>query len=203
MLLALIGVGLAVMLVFGVILILKVTGGGSADKSGSALPDAPKGTAASGAPTGAGAAVQAQAVDALLKESKVSRDQLGPALAKVDRCTDAAGGVADLERITAARVDQLDRAKALSVDQLDNGAAAQDLLVKALDYSVQADQHFTTWATGVRDTGCQGAAPRTGDYQAASAASNQASAAKREFVKAWNAIAGTHGVRNNLRESDL
>jgi hypothetical protein len=111
--------------------------------------------------------------------------------------------VADLERITAARVDQLNRAKALPVDQLDNGAAAQDLLVKALDYSVQADQHFTAWAAGVRDTGCQGAAPRTGDYQAASAASNQASAAKREFVKAWNPIAGTHGVRGNLRETDL
>jgi hypothetical protein len=142
-------------------------------------------------------------VDALLKESKVSRDQLGPALTKVDRCSDAAGGVTDLERITAARVDQLNRAKALPVDQLDNGAAVRDLLVKALDYSAEADQHFTTWATGVRDTGCQGAAPRTGDYQAASAASGQASAAKREFVKAWNVIAGTHGVRNDLRESDL
>lgn len=207
--LALIAVGCVVVLVFGIVLILKVTGGGSNNQAGQ-VPDAPNATApggnggtSAGSGDGAGAGAQAQGIEALLKESKVSRDQLAPALTKVDTCADVPGGVSELDKITAARTEQRDKAKQLAVDQLGTGDDLRDKLVKALDFSVQADQHYTAWAKGIQDGGgCQGTAPHGDEWQAGQAASGQATPAKRDFVKAWNTVAVQHGLASRS-ESDL
>jgi hypothetical protein len=144
---------------------------------------------------------QAMAIDALLNASSASRNQLGPALAKVDACGDLNAATTMLDQIILDRAGQLEQGKALAVDQIDGGAALRDKLVQALQYSLEADKDFAAWLQSTKTNGCTGQAPHDANYSAAQAASANASANKQSFVQLWNPVAAKYGLPNRAPTS--
>lgn len=138
---------------------------------------------------------QAAAIDALLNASGASRNQLAPAIAQVDSCGDFDFAGKTFDQIVLDRAGQVEQGRALAVDQLENGPALRDQLVKALQFSLDADKHFSSWLANVRASGgCNGQAPHETEYGAAQASSANASANKRSFVQLWNPVASRYGL---------
>jgi len=145
---------------------------------------------------------QATAVEETLEASRASRTKLAPAIATVEACGDVSSTVATMQQVVGERSEQLKRARALAVGALTNGAQLQSLLVQALQHSLEADQHFVSWAQALSTGGCSGTAPHTDDYGAAEAASGSATVAKQDFLQAWNPIATSFGLRSRT-EAEL
>jgi hypothetical protein len=122
------------------------------------------------------------------------------AVADVDNCRDLPGAISILSRVAIERQSELSRANQLSINQLLNGAQLQYTLAQALNVSLIADQNFLAWAQNVAD--CSGSAPHTSDYLAAERASQQATAAKQDFVSAWNSIAASYQLPT-VQEQDI
>jgi hypothetical protein len=133
---------------------------------------------------------QAIGVDTLLNASGDSRTSLRAALADAERCVNAAGAAATLQRVTDERSGQLDRARELPVDSIAGGAAIRNRLVEALTHSVAADRAFTAWASNVAAGRCG----HDANYSEAGRASSSATAAKRAFCAAWNPVAVGYGL---------
>lgn len=133
------------------------------------------------------AADQAQSISSLLTDAKVSRSAVLSAVADVARCRDLPGAISTLSRVAADRQSELSRADQLNIDQLPNGMRLQDTLKRAFSASLLADRHFLAWAQSVAD--CSGSAPLTSDYRAAAQVSQEATAAKQNFVSVWNLTA--------------
>ncbi|OLE24982.1 MAG: hypothetical protein AUG44_17435 [Actinobacteria bacterium 13_1_20CM_3_71_11] len=145
----------------------------------------------SSAPDGRG---QAATIDALLNASGASRTQLGPALTQVENCGDLDAAAITLQKIMTERNDQVRQSRTLAVDQLDHGTQLRDLLAQALTHSLEADQKFAAWLQNAKASGCTGHAAHDADYQAAQAASSEATNAKLSFVQLWNPIASRYGL---------
>ena len=146
------------------------------------------------------AADQARSISSLLADAKDSRLALVSAVADVDGCRDSQGAISTLSRVAKERQNELSRAYRLTVDQLPNGEQLQQALEQAFSASLTADQRFLAWAQTV--AGCSGTAPHTENYQTAAQASQQATAAKQNFVSMWNSVAGSY-LLPTVREQDI
>jgi hypothetical protein len=76
------------------------------------------------------------------------------------------------------------------VDLIHNGAQIRNTLVDALTYSVAADRAFGAWAEYIAAGNCG----HDSNYRDASAASESATSAKRQFCQAWNPVAVSFGL---------
>ncbi|MEV7804670.1 hypothetical protein AB0O28_17155 [Microbispora sp. NPDC088329] len=137
---------------------------------------------------------QAAAVDALLDQSKPSRGTLRQALSRILRCSEVAEGVEAIERVTSQRGGQAGQAEELETGALRDGDELKDALVRALTTSYRADKAYLKWAKRYRDGGCRGRTVGDSAYDAGNAASEDATAAKTEFVRLWNPIATEQGL---------
>jgi hypothetical protein len=144
---------------------------------------------------GQDAQAQAAAINALLNESSTTRTQLAPAITQVDACGDFDSAGKMFDQIVLDRAGQVEQGKALAVDKLENGPALRDELVQALQFSLEADRHFSSWLKNVRD-GCSGQAPHETEYGAAQASSVNANAHKQSFIQLWNPVASKYGLPN-------
>jgi hypothetical protein len=140
---------------------------------------------------------QATAVDRLLDASSATRTKLNAAIDQVERCTGIAGAVTAFEQVEAERSDQVAQAQRFRVDALPDGESMRGALVAALRHSLEADQYFTAWARAV--DGCRRAAPHNADYSRGRAASDQAGAAKVQFLALWNPTASRLGISTRSR----
>lgn len=139
--------------------------------------------------TGPEAREQAFAIDDLLDESAPSRGRLGPAIAKVSRCSGVASGVKAIEEVTRQREEQAGQARRLNVDALPAGEELKGALVEALEASHRADKAYLKWAKRFKAGQCTGPTVGDPDFDAGNAASEEATAAKIAFVRMWNPIA--------------
>jgi hypothetical protein len=150
-------------------------------------PDAPT---TSGDDRGDLASEQADAVDAVLQDSVMSRTHLGSAITEVDACGDVASALTALRRVARERQSQRERAQGLAVDSLPDGPALQQALVDALTYSGDADDAYAAWAQHVVNAGCG----RDGNWSEGNRLSENAQTAKRDFVRLWNPVATQFGL---------
>ncbi|WP_432922458.1 hypothetical protein ACQPZZ_24460 [Microbispora sp. CA-135349] len=146
---------------------------------------------------------QAAAVDALLDQSKPSRGTLRQALSRILRCSEVAEGVEAIERVTGQRGGQAGQAEELETDALRDGDELKDALVRAPITSYRADKAYLKWAKRYRDGGCRGRTVGDSAYDAGNAASEDATAAKTEFVRLGNSAPDSRGRPRSPAESPV
>ncbi|MEU1371072.1 hypothetical protein ABZ454_33740 [Streptomyces sp. NPDC005803] len=159
------------------------------------------GASSPAAPSSAGAAAdpakpQAEALDKLLADSNNSRAAVIGAVEKTKTCTDLDKAAADLKGAAQQRRDLVTRLTGLSVDKLPDNGELTSSLTKAWQASASADDHYAAWAVQAKSKKvCKhGKARTTSHFQEANVQSGEASKAKREASKLWNAIAAKYGL---------
>ncbi|MEU7799119.1 hypothetical protein AB0B10_07625 [Micromonospora arborensis] len=133
---------------------------------------------------------QAQVVDALLSESVTSRRDLATAIAALGECRDLRQSLELLNGVARQRRAQSDQARALTVDALADGTAMRAYLVAAFTSSGDADDAYAAWAQRSISSGCS----LDDNWRRGNQLSEQAQAAKRQFLSRWNPIASSCGL---------
>ena len=139
------------------------------------------------------AAQQAAALGTLLTSSAAARTALHQAVTQVGACANLPGAVSKLQDVVNQRSSEYGRASALATSALPGGAKVKSALVAALDSSLKADQEYLAWAREQQSGGCTPIS-QSSAYHAAFSASQQADAAKRDFVRIWNPVAARYGI---------
>ncbi|WP_206309509.1 hypothetical protein [Streptomyces sp. A0642] len=139
---------------------------------------------------------QAEALDKLLADSNNSRAAVIGAVEKAKNCTDLDKAVADLKGAAQQRRDLVTRLKGLSVDKLPDNAGLTASLTKAWQASASADDHYAAWAAQAKSKKVckKGKARPTSHYQQANVQSGEATNAKKQASRLWNAIAVKYGL---------
>jgi len=197
-------IGLAsvgVLLAAGIIYLRWGNAGDPADTASIGDRPATAAPTAAGATTGpAGKRAQAETIDALLDRSIASRNKLNKAIERVDRCTDLAGALADMQAVGRERTAQLaDLAKA-DISGLPGGESLRGELGTALRHSLEADGAYVDWARPTIRDGCADTTSRTAALRRGQAASDQAGAAKSAFLTRWNPVASGLGLATRTRD---
>ncbi|WP_143022043.1 hypothetical protein [Nonomuraea maritima] len=143
---------------------------------------------------------QALAIDDLLDESKPSRGSLTRAIQTILRCSNVDSGIKSIERVTRQRAEQAAAAGELDTDALASGQQLESALVEALTASHRADQAYLKWAKRYKAHDCTGPTVGDADYDAGNVASEEATAAKTEFVDLWNPVARQEGLAERTED---
>src|SRR5438067_2560778 len=139
----------------------------------------------------------ATSVESILAQSVAQRAKLVQMLAATQNgCSiPIAQAKQQVAGVAAGRQKLLGKAKGLAAPTQQT-AAIKGLLTKALAASLAANQHYTAWVGGLAGASpCPGSTATNGDFQAAEAASGQATAAKQAFTKAFNPLAKRLGQK--------
>ncbi|MFI6383982.1 hypothetical protein ACIBKX_31555 [Streptomyces sp. NPDC050658] len=139
---------------------------------------------------------QAVALDKLLADSNNSRASVITAVRNVGKCANLAQSATDLRNAAKQRNGLVTRLSTLSVDKLPANAQLTASLNKAWKASASADNHYAAWAGQVAGKkGCKKGHARTTSHTiAANKASGEATTAKTEASRLWNAIATKYGL---------
>ncbi|MER6615555.1 hypothetical protein [Streptomyces xantholiticus] len=139
---------------------------------------------------------QARELDKLLADSNNSRAAVIRSVENIRVCKNLDQAAADLKGAAQQRRDLVTRLGTLSVDKLPDDAALTASLTKAWQASASADDHYAAWALQTKGKkGCKdGKARVTKQTAQGNQASGEATTAKNEASKLWNAIARKHGL---------
>ncbi|GAA2618554.1 hypothetical protein GCM10010399_57000 [Dactylosporangium fulvum] len=148
------------------------------------------------------AARQAMVVDGLLESGTVSRARLVAAVDLLLRCERVDGAVEDLWTTAQARQVQQDAVVRLDVSAMQSGAEVRRLLAVSLERSLETDYAFLDWALTVQREGCRSTGRAAMAYSKALYATERSTAAKRDFIRCWDRVATTYGLRLRT-ENDL
>lgn len=142
------------------------------------------------------AKAQAKDLDALLEDSNNSRSAVITAVEQIKRCRNLDGAAESLRDAAAQRNDLVSRLAGLPVDKLADHKRLTAALNKAWASSASADNHYASWADDVAGRkGCKkGQARITRHAQQGNRASGDATRAKREAARLWNALAARYGL---------
>ncbi|HXP21523.1 MAG TPA: protein kinase [Streptosporangiaceae bacterium] len=141
------------------------------------------------APTGSTALSEATAVNSLLLHSASSLARLRNAIKYADNCTNFSYAIGQIQQATAGRQRELSQASGLSTGLLQNGAALMSDLTQALQYSVNADNAYLSWAQQ-QEASCQPGSSVGVDPTD----NNGATTYKSMFVGLWDPIASQYGL---------
>ncbi|GAA2912065.1 hypothetical protein Acy02nite_90130 [Actinoplanes cyaneus] len=129
---------------------------------------------------------QAATIDGILRWSGRSRSALFAALNDLDACRDVDDATDALRGVANGRAHQIDALQGTDVSALSGGGALRDTLVRALTFSLRADQAFVRWG----ESGCG----KDGNHADGMRYSRSATATKRQFIGRWNPIASGYGL---------
>lgn len=133
---------------------------------------------------------QAAKMSSLLSAMAQTHQTLQTAVLDIgDNCSSLSPGqmstdVAAIQTAAGQRQSEYARAQGLSVSALPSGGAAKADLTQALDYSLQADNNYLTWAQE-EQKGCFLSSQSTA-YNTANRYSAKANTAKSSFATIWN-----------------
>jgi hypothetical protein len=141
-------------------------------------------------------AAQAQALDALLKDSSANRDAVISAVEAIKTCKDPGTAATTLRTAATQRTGLVTRLDKTAIDKLPGQAELKAELTQAWNSSASADNHFAAWADQVGGKhGCiKGHGRPTGQTAQANKASGDATAAKKKAADLWNPIAQKYGL---------
>lgn len=130
---------------------------------------------------------------AILEKSAIARSGVSASLAPLNACNVDASDVDALRALTQARTDLITALQSTPVEQIPDGSHLLNLLLDALQLSEEADKGYVDTALQMQEGSCSAG---RATYRNALAIANQAEAAKRAFVNAWNSsISGQFGVK--------
>lgn len=166
---------------------------------------APSTTMAPQGPSGNGGgdtAAAASQLDALLQQSHQARNQVVEATQGVSNCTmSPQDGINEVQAAIDLRLQVADGLLSVDVSALPSGPDMITNLASALQSSVEADNDYIAWMNTVAAQGCP--VPSSDpSFQAASNASQSATAAKQTFINEWDPIASRYGL-THYAEEDL
>ena len=138
------------------------------------------------------AQTQAQAFEDVITTAQQDRAQVSTAIRDVGNCSDLADSVSAFQSAADGRQTELNQVQALETDAID-GADAQQYFAAAMQDSINADQHFLTWAKGVSTHHCSAASENSSAHTDAESDSALADTDKNNFVQVWDPIADQYG----------
>jgi hypothetical protein len=136
-----------------------------------------------------GADDQAATIDGILGWSGRSRSALFDALDDLGACRNIGGATSALRNVAADRAHQIDALDTIDVSALPSGGSVRGTLLRALSFSLKADQAFVRWG-GAQRSGCH----EDENHREALSYSRSATSTKKQFVSRWNPIARTYGL---------
>jgi hypothetical protein len=132
---------------------------------------------------------QAATINGILGWSGRSRAALFGALNDLGACRNLGGATEAVQTVADDRKQQIDALDNIDVSALPDGGSLRDILLKALNYSLEADQAFARWGDA-EQSGCE----EDDNYNDGANYSQSATAMKRQFVSEWNPLAVTYGL---------
>ncbi|MEV5506369.1 hypothetical protein [Streptomyces orinoci] len=198
----LIGAGVAACAAAGLGVGALLSGGGGGGKAAADTPQSVASTEPGSSPSATAgkpadpAQAQAQALDALLKDSGNSRDSVIKAVDATRSCKDLGKSAGDLRTAAGQRNDLVSRLQKTAIDKLPNNDQLAAQLTKAWQSSAAADNSYASWAdhAGGKHGCVKGHARPTKDAAAGDRASGEATAAKKKAADLWNPIAKKYGL---------
>ena len=189
-----------VVLALALVAVLALIAQALADQSGAGAPpvSAAAGTASDGASpasTGSGAQETAK-VDALVAQSASYHQAVVTAITQIGSCTSPSSAAASLSSTADQREQLAGRLATVDWTTMAGGGALEHALDAALRASATSDRDYATWGQDVAASGCAAgqSVAHDGAYAAAQASDATASAAKTQFVSAWNPLAASYGL---------
>ena len=171
----------------------------------STVPPTTTSTAATAttAPTASVQRAQAGQIANLLTQNTGARNLVVNATQGVQNCTQSpASGTSALQSAISTRNSILSQLGSISVGALPSGPQMVSALGDAMRSSVSSDQDYVAWMGDVAAQGCPLSTASDASFQAATAASTQATAAKQSFVGLWNPVAAQFGLQQ-YSDTDL
>ncbi|WP_045747754.1 hypothetical protein [Actinoplanes rectilineatus] len=144
--------------------------------------------------------IEAEAIDALLRESGDIRTRLNKAIADVQACSNLAGAIADLRDLTDQRQRQLDLLAGIYIADLPDAETIRASLTAAFSHARDADAAFTAWAAAADPDGCASPPERSAQFEQGMEASERSGSAKMEFLELWNPVAVRFGLPARERQ---
>jgi hypothetical protein len=163
------------------------------------MPPIPKpakspGGSATGNPGGSTELTQLSELASLLRRSAAVRARLEATTRAVDECTLSADlGLSRLDQVIVSRSELLASVAATDISQIPDGSQLRAEFVSALGFSLAADGEFADWLRSVAGGACPVPTLSVSSFQAAQSDSGLANAAKVEFLRQWNLLAGRFG----------
>ncbi|HWC37416.1 MAG TPA: serine/threonine-protein kinase [Acidimicrobiales bacterium] len=146
---------------------------------------------------------QAGQISNLLAQNAGARNIVVNATQGVQNCTQSpASGANQLQSAISTRNSILNQLGSVPVDSLPSGSQMVSALGAAMRSSVTSDQDYIAWMGDVAAQGCPLSTATDASFQAATAASSQATSAKQSFVSLWNPIAAQFGLQQ-YNDTDL
>ncbi|MGW2843239.1 hypothetical protein ACWCWD_36295 [Streptomyces sp. NPDC001493] len=174
-----------------------LSGGGESKDDKQPVASASSPAADSSAPAAEDPAKpQAVELDKLLADSNNSRTTVIGAVENIKSCKDLDQAASDLKGAAQQRRDLVTRLKSVAIDQLPDNAALASSLTRAWEASASADEHYANWAHQAKGKkACKGGkAASTNETSKAGEKSGEATTAKKQASRLWNAIAGKYGL---------
>jgi len=139
----------------------------------------------------------AQRLEQLLEQNAGARAQVSQAVQGVGACSvDPHQAYDTLGAVVNTRKALVDQVNATDAHALPEGDVLKSNLIQAWQASIAADVHFQAWALGVANGGCTRNGVNSGpEWDAAGAASAQATASKQAFSDLWAPVAARFGLR--------
>jgi hypothetical protein len=143
---------------------------------------------------------QARALENLVYKSSDARAAISSVVSRVQSCDFTYDDIDTLNGIVQNRESLLDSLDTTPVDQIANGTTIVKRLRRALNYSLQADEEYQSWAEEVWDGTCDAGREH---LAAAGVADSHATAAKTKFTHEWNSTgAKKYGV-SDFKQSEI
>lgn len=140
---------------------------------------------------------QAATIDGIIRWSGRSREALFAALADLGACRNIVGATAALQKVADDRAHQIDALGKVDVSALPDGGSLRGTLLRALNFSREADLAFVRWGNA-QQSGCR----KDDNHSKAMSYSRSATAAKSQFLVAWKSVARTYGLPE-YQETDI
>jgi hypothetical protein len=139
----------------------------------------------------------ARHLEQLLEQNAGARAQVSQAVQGVGSCSvDPHQAYDTLGAVVNTRKALVDQVNATDAHALAEGDVLKGNLIQAWQASIAADVHFQAWALGVANGGCTRNGVNNGpEWDAAGAASAQATASKQAFSDLWAPVAARFGLR--------
>jgi DnaJ domain len=144
---------------------------------------------------------EAATVNSVVDSSASSQAEFLIAISNVNKCTDLAGSVGQINQVLGQRTIELSEASGLATGALPYGLPLRSWLVETISMSQHTDEIFLGWAEQVSAHGCTPWNLHSSVYNEGATLFQHAEAAELHFIAFWNPVASENGFQLRSKAS--
>ncbi len=144
---------------------------------------------------------EAATVNSVVDSSASSQTEFLIAISNVNKCTDLAGSVGQINQVLGQRTIELSEASGLATGALPHGLPLRSWLVETISMSQHTDEIFLGWAEQVSAHGCTPWNLHSSVYNEGATLFQHAEAAELHFIEFWNPVASENGFQLRSKAS--